>query len=86
MKKETKPTFDIDFRKQYPTLKQNQSGVDVELTVEEYEKTIAEWEENQAKAKLAYEAEQAKATAKAAAEGKLAALGLTTDDLRALGL
>ena len=29
---------------------------------------------------------QAKATAKAAAEGKLAALGLTTDDLRALGL
>ena len=27
-----------------------------------------------------------KATAKATAEGKLAALGLTTDDLRALGL
>jgi hypothetical protein len=30
--------------------------------------------------------EAAKAQAKAAAEGKLAALGLTTDDLRALGL
>jgi hypothetical protein len=29
---------------------------------------------------------EAKADAKAAAEGKLAALGLTTDDLRALGL
>ena len=29
---------------------------------------------------------QAKATAKATAESKLAALGLTTDDLRALGL
>jgi hypothetical protein len=29
---------------------------------------------------------EAKATAKATAEGKLAALGLTTDDLRALGL
>ena len=29
---------------------------------------------------------QAKAQAKATAEGKLAALGLTTDDLRALGL
>lgn len=29
---------------------------------------------------------EAKATAKAAAEGKLAALGLTTNDLRALGL
>jgi hypothetical protein len=35
--------------------------------------------------KLASKA-QAKADAKAAAEGKLAALGLTTDDLRALGL
>ena len=37
-----------------------------------------------------YEADQAiakaKAQAKAAAEGKLAALGLTIDDLRALGL
>ena len=31
-------------------------------------------------------AEEAKAKAKLAAEGKLAALGLTTDDLRALGL
>jgi hypothetical protein len=29
---------------------------------------------------------EAKAKARAAAEGKLAALGLTTDDLRALGL
>jgi hypothetical protein len=29
---------------------------------------------------------EAKAQAKAVAEGKLAALGLTTDDLRALGL
>jgi hypothetical protein len=29
---------------------------------------------------------EAKATAKTTAEGKLAALGLTTDDLRALGL
>ena len=37
--------------------------------------------------KLAKESEaEAKAQAKAVAEGKLAALGLTTDDLRALGL
>ncbi len=39
---------------------------------------------------VAYQAKLAeaetKATAKAAAESKLAALGLTTDDLRALGL
>ena len=32
------------------------------------------------------QAEQAKAQAKAQAEAKLSALGLTTDDLRALGL
>jgi hypothetical protein len=32
------------------------------------------------------EQDSAKATAKIAAEGKLAALGLTVDDLRALGL
>jgi hypothetical protein len=37
------------------------------------------------KAEAEAEAE-AKAEAKATAEGKLAALGLTTDDLRALGL
>jgi len=40
--------------------------------------------ENQYKSDIA--AAEAKAQAKAAAEGKLAALGLTTDDLRALGL
>jgi hypothetical protein len=50
---------------------------DVEF--EKYEIDKANYE-----AKLA-EAE-AKAQAKATAEGKLAALGLTTDDLRALGL
>ena len=49
----------------------------------------AEFAEHNAKLELltAKEAEeQAKAEAKVAAEGKLAALGLTTDDLRALGL
>jgi len=40
--------------------------------------------DNQYKADIA--AAKAKAQAKARAEGKLAALGLTTDDLRALGL
>ena len=81
MKKETKPSFNIDFRKQYPTLKQNQSGVEVELTTEEYEKTIAEWEENQANAKLAYEAEQTKEAAKAAI---LDRIGLTADELKTI--
>ena len=50
------------------------------ITKEQYEAGFAQYD--------AWKAEQdeAKAQAKAAAEGKLAALGLTTDDLRALGL
>ena len=56
--------------------------VEREFTAEEY----AQWEidtENQ----LAIRAEeQAKANAKSAAQAKLAALGLTVEDLQALGL
>ena len=50
------------------------------ITKKQYEDGFAQYD--------AWKAEQdtVKATAKAAAEGKLAALGLTTDDLRALGL
>jgi regulator of protease activity HflC (stomatin/prohibitin superfamily) len=60
------------------------------------EETITEREETsqEKKEREVYEAElikikaeaEARATAKATAEGKLAALGLTTNDLRALGL
>jgi hypothetical protein len=50
---------------------------DAEFT--QYEIDQADYEAKQAEA-------EAKAQAKVAAEGKLAALGLTTDDLRALGL
>jgi hypothetical protein len=49
-------------------------------TQKEIDAAIKEIKEDEA------QAEANKATAKAAAEGKLAALGLTTDDLRALGL
>ena len=45
----------------------------------QYEKDQADYQAQKAEA-------EAKAQAKVAAEGKLAALGLTTDDLRALGL
>ena len=58
-------------------------------TITEREETNAEKKEREEKIKeiLAKQAEaEAKAQAKATAEGKLAALGLTTDDLRALGL
>jgi len=53
-----------------------------EFTVEEYEQESID-QANFAARKAEAEA---KATAKASAEAKLAALGLTTNDLRALGL
>ena len=56
---------------------------DRDLTPDEYEVTIAEWAQARLdKQNKLQEAEAAKATATA----KLTALGLTTDDLKALGL
>ena len=69
-----------------PTLKvgTEESGY-TELTGAEYEVQIAEWADN----RLAKEAKKAEAdaalAAKEAAIGKLAALGLDVDDLKALG-
>jgi regulator of protease activity HflC (stomatin/prohibitin superfamily) len=64
------------------------TGETVEVVLSDEE--IAEILKEQAEAQAEKEAKQAeaetKAQAKATAEGKLAALGLTTDDLRALGL
>jgi hypothetical protein len=56
--------------------------IDREMTNEEF----AEYEKQKAKDLVASEEEAARAAAKAAAETKLAALGLTADDLKALGL
>jgi hypothetical protein len=60
-----------------------------EETITERDETaqeIAEREVQEANAITRQAEAEAKAQAKATAEGKLAALGLTTDDLRALGL
>ena len=68
----------------YPTLKtgDDERGY-TDLSAEEYEATITMWADNE----LDQEAKSAKAKAdKASAESKLAALGLTADDLKALGL
>jgi len=81
MKKQTEPTFDIDFRKMYPTLKENHNGIEVELDAIAYEKTITEWEENQAKAKVTYEAQKAETARKAALLGSL---GITADEAKLL--
>ena len=77
----TAPKFDIDFRKEYPTLSQNINGVEVALTQSEYESTIAEWEANQAKAKAAYDAENQKIADRAAL---LAQLGITEEQAKLL--
>jgi hypothetical protein len=60
-----------------------------EETITERDETIAEKkarEEALAEAVAKQAEAEARAQAKATAEGKLAALGLTSDDLRALGL
>jgi hypothetical protein len=55
----------------------------VDLSAAEYEAKITEW----ADARLAKESAKAESDlAKSSAQAKLAALGLTTEDLKALGL
>lgn len=66
------------------------NGEEIELTGAEYETACEQWAEMRLQ-QIAYEAEQevltqAEAAKKAAAEAKLAALGLTADDLKVLGL
>ena len=56
--------------------------IDREMTAAEFKI----YEADQANAIIKKAEAEAKAQAKIAVEGKLAALGLTTDDLRALGL
>jgi putative heme iron utilization protein len=70
--------------------------IEKEFNVQTGEETITERDETAAEKKAREKAEadyalrqaeaETRAQAKATAEGKLAALGLTTDDLRALGL
>jgi purine-nucleoside phosphorylase len=56
--------------------------IDREMTDEEF----AQWEIDQINFKKMADEELAMKAKKSAAEAKLAALGLTTDDLKALGL
>ena len=70
--------------KQYKQIDDAITGevIKIELTAEEY----AELAERQAEAARAENIEIEAEAAKEAAQAKLAALGLTTDDLKALGL
>ena len=83
----SKETIITRLKAEYPTIREGSEEVGyTELKAKEYEATIARW----AEAELEIEekqAELAKAEAsKVTAKAKLEALGLTTDDLKALGL
>lgn len=79
----TKKELIEQYKAQYPTLTYGVNDEVFEMSVKEYEQTIEKWADFEL-AKIQGEAD--KANAKAAAEAKLAALGLTADDLKALGL
>jgi hypothetical protein len=83
----TKAEIIADLKKEYPTLKvgSDQTGYK-DLSSEDYEATINYWADNAIAAAQLAEEEAAKEAAKETAQAKLAALGLTTEDLKALGL
>jgi hypothetical protein len=82
----TKQTEIAELKKEFLTLTRFDNGVEIQLSGAEYDEQIESiWQSRKTEFEAKAEAE-AKATAKAAAESKLTALGLTTQDLRALGL
>ena len=80
----TKNEMIEQLKAEYPTLRTgNEESGYTNLNAEDYEATIAQWADNLI---AAQSAETEAKAAKAAAQAKLAAIGLTTDDLKALGL
>jgi nitrogenase molybdenum-iron protein alpha/beta subunit len=77
-------------KKENPKIITIVNGEETEVTGADYEDVCKKWAEMRME-QIAFQAnqevlKQAEAQAKANAEAKLAALGLTTDDLKALGL
>jgi hypothetical protein len=77
----------VALKKEFPTLKvgSDETGY-TQLDADEYEATIAQWADVELAKDAKAEAEKAQIETKKAAQAKLAALGLTADDLKALGL
>ena len=69
-----------------PQVKEYNCETQEEITRDATDAEIAQLAKDKAESDARKAEAEAKAQAKTAAEGKLAALGLTTDDLRALGL
>jgi hypothetical protein len=87
----TKSQFIAELQSEYPVIRVGSDQVGyTDLTPEEYEAQISEWADTllakQEAQALAQEEKAEAEAAKEAAQAKLAALGLTTDDLKALGL
>ena len=78
--------FITDIRGETPTLTRGVNDDVIALSDEEYEATVLEWATERLKQQgLRLEKAQAE-IAKATAQAKLAVLGFTADDLKALGL
>jgi hypothetical protein len=75
-----------ELKTKYPTLTKGVNEHVIELDADEYENTITAWAEYELEQVAAEAAVKVAEAAKEAAQAKLAALGLTTDDLKALGL
>ena len=69
-----------------PQIKEYNCETQEEIIRDATDAEIAQMAKDKAESDAKKAETEAKAQAKTAAEGKLAALGLTTDDLRALGL
>lgn len=72
-----------ELKQKYPNLHKVFNDEEIPLTDEEYEAKIEEWADHQIAGEIAKAEADAK---KAAAESKLAALGLDLEDLKVLGL
>ena len=82
----TKAELIAQLKAENPTMTATINDEQIELTAEEYEKACNDWADMRL-VQIAQEAVEAQAAAdKAVATAKLEALGLTTDDLKALGL
>jgi len=79
----TKEQLIAQYKAQYPSLTYGVNDQVFDMSVKEYEQTIEKWADFEL-AKLQGETDMA--NAKASAETKLAAIGLTVDDLKALKL
>jgi hypothetical protein len=82
----TKKQLIKECRDANPTMIQTINGIEVELIGADYDKVCSDWADMRL-IQLTIEAEaEAKEAAKATAQAKLAALGITVEDITALGL